>query len=60
MLSAGQDLLAYEWAIRLAAFTGVLAAMALWELASLRLDRMLLQPLREGDDRYPILRRDRT
>lgn len=36
MLSAGQDLLAYEWAIRLAAFTGVLAAMALWELASPR------------------------
>jgi sterol desaturase/sphingolipid hydroxylase (fatty acid hydroxylase superfamily) len=26
--------------------------------AELRLDRMLLQPLREADDRYPILRRD--
>jgi sterol desaturase/sphingolipid hydroxylase (fatty acid hydroxylase superfamily) len=26
--------------------------------AELRLDRMLLQPLREKDDRYPILRRD--
>jgi sterol desaturase/sphingolipid hydroxylase (fatty acid hydroxylase superfamily) len=27
------------------------------DLAELRLDRMLLQPLREVDDRYPILRR---
>ena len=26
--------------------------------AELRLDRMLLQPLREGHDGYPILRRD--
>ena len=26
--------------------------------AEQRLDRMLLQPLREGNDGYPILRRD--
>jgi sterol desaturase/sphingolipid hydroxylase (fatty acid hydroxylase superfamily) len=30
------------------------------DTGELRLDRMLLQPLREGDDSYPILRRGRS
>jgi sterol desaturase/sphingolipid hydroxylase (fatty acid hydroxylase superfamily) len=34
MIPASQNLLAYEWAIRLAAFGAVIAAMVLWELAA--------------------------
>jgi hypothetical protein len=45
-----ETLLAHAVLVRLSAFTGVFAAMALWEL--------LLQPFRDDDRLYPLGRRE--